>query len=110
TIELQKARNALSQLLGTPPGGLDELLAGRSQIPVAPPQIAAGIPAELLRRRPDIRHAELQAAAQCAEIGVAKGDLLPAFSLVGSVGTFSSDIARHSVGDLFTAHSLTYAA
>ncbi len=108
TIELQQAKNALGVLLGMPPGGIDEVLGGEADIPAAPAQVAAGIPAELLRRRPDIRQAELQAAAQCAQIGVAKGDLLPAFSLVGSVGTLSTDIGRASLGDVFTSKSVAY--
>ena len=58
----------------------------RAEIPVSPPQVIVGIPADLLRRRPDIRSAELQAAAQCAQIGVAKADLYPAFSLTGNSG------------------------
>ncbi|MEW6271492.1 MAG: TolC family protein, partial [Thermodesulfobacteriota bacterium] len=73
-------------------------------------QAAVGIPADLLRRRPDVRQAELSAAAQSAQIGVAKADLLPAFSLVGNVGTVSSDIGRGSLGDLFTTKSVAYAA
>ena len=56
--------------------------------------MTVGIPADLLRRRPDIRRAELQAAAQCAQIGFAKADLFPAFSLIGNVGTLATDIAR----------------
>jgi NodT family efflux transporter outer membrane factor (OMF) lipoprotein len=109
-MELRQAKNALAVLLGVPPGEADALLEGGSGIPVAPPRVAVGIPAELLRRRPDVRQAELQAAAQCAQIGVAKADLLPAFSLVGKVGTVSSDIGSASLGDLFTARSLSYAA
>jgi NodT family efflux transporter outer membrane factor (OMF) lipoprotein len=109
-IELQQSKNALSVLLGAPPGGLDEILNGESGIPLAPAQVAVGIPADLLRRRPDIRSAELDAAAQCAQIGVAKADLLPSFSLIGNIGTVSSDIGRNSLSDLFTAKSLSYAA
>jgi len=109
-IELAHAKNALSVLLGMPPGRIEEFLGGPSEIPVAPARVAVGIPAELLRRRPDIRQAELAAAAQCAQIGVAKGDLLPAFSLVGNVGTISANVGRASLSDLFTAKSLSYAA
>ena len=107
-MQLAQAKNALSVLLGMPPGQVDDLLAGPSDIPVAPPQVTVGIPADLLRRRPDIRRAELQAAAQCAQIGVAKADLLPALNLVGNVGTTASDIARASLGDVFTGNNLTY--
>src|SRR5262249_28192890 len=66
-IQLAQAKNALSVLLGMPPGPLDDLLAGPSDIPTAPEQVIVGIPADLLRRRPDVRRAELQAAAQSAQ-------------------------------------------
>lgn len=110
TVGLQKTRDALSLLLGLPPGGVDAFVGEEPDIPVAPPQVAVGIPADLLRRRPDVRQAELQAAAQCAQIGVAKADLLPAFSLVGNVGTLSSNIGSNSLSDLFTGKSLMYSA
>jgi NodT family efflux transporter outer membrane factor (OMF) lipoprotein len=107
-IELQQAANALSVLLGMPPSALDPVVDTSADIPAAPEQAAVGIPADLLRRRPDIRQAELQAAAQCAQVGVAKADLLPALSLVGNVGTLATDITQGSLSDLFTSKSLAY--
>jgi NodT family efflux transporter outer membrane factor (OMF) lipoprotein len=107
-IQLAQAKNALSVLLGNPPGPLDDLLAGSSDIPMAPEQVVVGIPADLLRRRPDVRRAELQAAAQSAQIGVAKADLLPTFSLTGNVGTLATDIGSSSLGNVFTRGSLHY--
>ena len=98
---IQKERHALSILLGMPPGQLKNRLKGGEGIPRAPLEIAVGIPAELLRRRPDIRSAELQAAAQCALIGVAKADLYPSFSLTGSFGFASTNLGGASVGDIF---------
>ena len=98
---LQKARHALSILLGMPPGRLKDRLNGTSGIPRAPLDIAVGIPAELLRRRPDIRNAELQAASQCALIGVAKADLYPAFSLNGAFGFAATNAGSASIGDIF---------
>ena len=68
----RQAQDALSVLLGTPPSDLSDVLAGSSGIPASPPQVVVGIPADLLRRRPDVRSAELQAAAQSAQIGVAR--------------------------------------
>ncbi len=109
-LERRQATNALSVLLGTPPAPLDDLLAATSGIPVAPETLAVGIPADLLRRRPDIRKAELKAAAQCAQIGLAKGDLLPAFTLAGSVGTLSTNVGHASLGDVFSAGNLAYSA
>ena len=76
-------------------------LAARG-IPTAPMQVAVGIPADLLRRRPDVRSAELRAAAQSAQIGVAKADLYPAFSLTGNFGFLSSDWSRYDLSDIFT--------
>ena len=107
-IQLAQAKNALSVLLGMPPGPLDDLLAGPSDIPTAPEQVIVGIPADLLRRRPDVRRAELQAAAQSAQIGVAKADLFPTFSLVGNVGTLATDISPSNLGNVFTRRSLHY--
>ena len=97
---LRQAKNALCILLGMPPGNLDHLLGDRSAIPQAPLEVAVGIPADLLRRRPDIRSAELQAAAQSALIGVAKADLYPAFALTGTFGFLASDVGRFGFGDI----------
>ncbi len=82
---LRQATNQLSILLGLPP---EELSArwGAAGIPAAPTEVAAGIPADLLRRRPDVRRAERQAAAQSAQIGIAESDLYPHFTLNGSFG------------------------
>jgi len=109
TIQLEQSKNALSVLLGMEPGRLDALIAGASDIPTAPARVTVGIPADLLRRRPDIRRAELQAAAQCAQIGFAKADLFPTFSLLGDVGTLSSTIGSASLSDVFTSMSFAYA-
>ncbi len=72
TIQLNQGLNALAVLLGMPPQPMDPLLAGSSGIPVPPDTVAVGIPADLVRRRPDIRAAELAAMAQSAQIGIAK--------------------------------------
>ena len=103
TLETQRrqARDALSVLLGMPPNDLGDLLDGPSAIPVSPPQVIVGIPADLLRRRPDIRSAELQAAAQSAQIGVAKAELFPAFSLIGNLVLLSTDLGTFKLSDMF---------
>ncbi len=106
----QQARDALSVLLGLPPGDLAEALSGAEEIPVPPPQIALGIPADLLRRRPDIRAAEFQARAQGAQIGVAKADLYPAFSLNGNFGFLSTNVGNFKLGDMFRWGARTYSA
>jgi NodT family efflux transporter outer membrane factor (OMF) lipoprotein len=102
---LQRAKNALSILLGQPPGGVEALLRGPHRIPSASRKVAIGLPAELLRRRPDIRSAELNAAAEGARIGVAEADLYPRFFLLGEIGVQASDAAR-----LFAPGSLFYTA
>ncbi len=99
---LRQAKNALSVLLGMPPSDLEAILGGPGRIPIPPPEVAIGVPAELLRRRPDIRAAELEAAAQSAQIGVALADLYPSFTLSGSVGLDASDFV-----DLFKPDSFT---
>jgi len=81
----------LSALLGRPPGNLEEDLKGPEKIPAAPAGVAIGVPAGLLRRRPDIREAERQAAAQSALIGVEKAVLYPSFFLDGTIGLGASD-------------------
>ena len=107
TAQLDQSKNALAVLLGMPPGALDQLLANSKGIPVAPDSVSVGIPADLLRRRPDLRKAELQAAAQCAQIGFAKADLLPAFTLFGSVSTVGTNVGR-GLDAVFNGASLAY--
>jgi NodT family efflux transporter outer membrane factor (OMF) lipoprotein len=105
--KLQGVQNALNTLLGQPTGALAELLAGPKEIPKAPAQVAVSLPAEMLRRRPDIRSAEMNAAAQCARIGVAKADLYPSFSIAGSIGLRSATNGPAST-NLFSADAVTY--
>jgi NodT family efflux transporter outer membrane factor (OMF) lipoprotein len=107
---LRQAKNALGILLGKPPVDLTDLLGEPGAIPAAPADVAVGVPAELLRRRPDVRSAEQAAAVQSALIGVAEADLYPAFSLAGSVGFQTSDTGDSSAGDLFDTDSLAFSA
>jgi NodT family efflux transporter outer membrane factor (OMF) lipoprotein len=108
---LVAARNRLCTLLGKKPGELDDLLpdevsneGGENGIPLPPGQIAVGIPADVMRRRPDIRQAERQLAAQSARVGVAKAELYPKFRLTGNL-SFSAANATN----LFTATSRSMA-
>jgi len=110
---LRQAKNALAILLGILPTEVQDILGPPKPIPTVPIEVAVGIPAELLRRRPDIRLAEFQAAFQSAQIGIAKADLYPSFSLVGSIGLQSSDKGgvrsnRANFSDLFTSGGITY--
>jgi len=99
--ELRQTQNALCVLMGMPPRDLSHLLGTKYTIPAPPPQVAVGIPADLLRRRPDIQSAEWRAAAQCAQIGVNKANLYPAFSISGSFGLQASDVAPFVLGNMF---------
>jgi outer membrane protein TolC len=85
-----------------PPDNLADFLNGSKGIPVPPPQVAIGIPADLLRRRPDVRSAELNAAAQCAQIGVAKADLYPAFSIGGFFGLQATTVSSSKLAQMFS--------
>ena len=96
---LRQAQNALAILLARPPGPLPEMEVGRERIPEADLGIIADVPADLLRRRPDVRAAELQMAAQSALIGVSESELYPAIALTGSVvlsATSIDGLAAHS--------------
>jgi NodT family efflux transporter outer membrane factor (OMF) lipoprotein len=102
-------------LLGQPPEDLDAKL-GDGPIPTTPSDVVVGIPADLLRRRPDVRRAERDAAAQAEMIGIAMAQLYPAFSVTGSVGYQAQDF-RHlfsqnafvgSVGPSFQWNVLNY--
>ncbi len=98
--QIEQAKNRLSVLLGERPGLLQEKLDKYTPVPVVPPEVALGVPADVLRRRPDVRQAEQELAAQTARVGVAVSDLYPKFTLNGSIGYDSL-----SAGDLITAGS-----
>ncbi|GBC61138.1 RND transporter [Desulfonema ishimotonii] len=100
---LEEALNRLAVLLGEQPGTVHDRLKMRRAIPVAPAEVAVGVPAETLRRRPDVRQAERSLAAQTARIGEAVADLYPKFRLSGSIGLESL-----SSGSLLSGDSHTY--
>ncbi|HSK30912.1 MAG TPA: efflux transporter outer membrane subunit [Candidatus Limnocylindria bacterium] len=85
-ISIEAAKNRIAILLGVFPGALESELGARKPVPEAPLEVAVGVPAETLRRRPDVRRAERQLAAQTALVGVATADLYPRFSLPGTIG------------------------
>jgi multidrug efflux system outer membrane protein len=84
---------ALSVLLARPPADLVDQLSRPGPVPLTPPEVPVGLPSDLLKRRPDIREAAAQWHAANAQIGVAKADLFPQFSLTGSVN-YQSDLLR----------------
>ena len=92
---LTQALNRLDVLVGEYPGALREELLEVKNIPSPPATIALGMPADLLRRRPDIRRAERDLAAQTARIGVATAELYPRFTLFGDLR-----LEAYSSGDL----------
>lgn len=99
---LAQAMNRLAVLTGEVPGALHDQLAARQPVPTAPEEIVAGVPADVVRRRPDIRAAERRVAAQSAQVGVATAALYPSFSLSGSIGLQSlsaSDVLDGSQTD-----------
>ncbi len=90
------AVSRIAVLIGQAPGGVKPLLEAVRPIPKGPEQVGAGIPANVLRQRPDVRSAERQLAATTAQIGVAKAQLLPQLNISGSLDTNAS-----SFGSLF---------
>ena len=101
-LNIERAQNTLSFLLGMPPSNMEAMLGKSRHIPAAPASVAVGIPADLLRRRPDVRAAEMAAAAQSASIGVSQADLYPSFALAGSLG-----LAGGTFSDLFDGGATT---
>lgn len=107
--------NNLCVLLGIPPIDLTAKL-GKGAIPKAPPEVVLGVPADLLRRRPDVRRAERDAAARCALIGVSEADFYPAVSIDGSIGyqaqvfskLFTPGALAGSIGPSFNWKILNY--
>ena len=99
-IEQRQAVDSLCVLLGMPPSELAAELGKPGRVPNVPATVAVGIPADLLRRRPDVRRAEQAAAAQSARIGVSVADLLPSFQLTGSI-----DFSAQKAADLFEGRS-----
>ena len=85
------AMHRLAVLTGRQPEDLLTQLATHGPIPVVPPEIAAGIPIDVIERRPDIRRAERELAAATARIDVARADLYPRVSLLGTFGHRSDD-------------------
>ncbi len=102
-LSLQQTKNSLAILLGRVPQDMNGLLTDVQPIPVTPAQIAIGMPQELIRRRPDIRIAERELAAQGAQIGIAISELYPQFQIGGSIGTG----AENDFSELFSTGSYT---
>jgi NodT family efflux transporter outer membrane factor (OMF) lipoprotein len=109
-ITLAQLKNVLSFLLGQSPRDVSDLLGGPGAVPAPPPEIALGMPQDLLRRRPDIREAERLLAAQSAQIGFAIADLYPSFQLGGAVQLASTDGDGNDLDDVFSSDGLSWDA
>jgi len=114
-IQIRLTTNRLCVLLGIPPEELQKRL-GAGAIPTAPQDVVAGAPADLLRRRPDVRRTEREAASRAAQIGIAEAEFYPAISLTGGIGAgaqqfshlFTSKAMTGSVGPSFQWNILNY--
>ncbi|MFW6105810.1 MAG: efflux transporter outer membrane subunit [Desulfovermiculus sp.] len=102
-IELQQSMNAMDVLLGSQPGTARQFLDGQGSIPLPPESVGSGVPADILRQRPDIRKAERELAAQTARIGMAEALLYPRLSLNGSFNYTAADL-----DDIFTSAARTF--
>ena len=105
---LQQFKNSLAILLGKPPFDISGLLGAGRPIPTPMSEVALGMPQDLIRRRPDIRVAERQLAAQSAQIGFAISELYPQFGIGGGIGTSVSTQGDQDFSDLFSADSFVY--
>ncbi|MFQ8890446.1 MAG: TolC family protein, partial [Bilophila wadsworthia] len=94
----------------TLPQGATPYAAERTAQSFIPLDIAIGVPADLLRRRPDVRQAEQEAAAQCARIGINKAALFPSFSISGFLGFQGSDVGAFTLRDTFSHNAFTASA
>ena len=114
-ILLRQSQDRLCTLLGIPPVDLQARL-GQQPIPTAPKDVVAGIPAQLLQRRPDVRRAERAAAAQAQQIGIAQADFYPQISIIGTLGysafnasqLFTEPSFNSSIGPSFQWNILNY--
>ncbi len=97
----RRFQNRLCVLLAVPPHDMSDEIAPSRGIPAAPAEVAVGIPAELLRRRPDVRRAEREAAALSARIGIAEAEFYPHIAITGTIG-----IESQYLSDLFHGDSL----
>jgi NodT family efflux transporter outer membrane factor (OMF) lipoprotein len=100
---IRQTQVALCILMGMPPQDIAEILGEPRPIPTPPETLTISVPAELLRRRPDIRRAERLLAAQSALIGIAAADLYPSFSLTGDIGLAAEHFSDLWRGDSFQA-------
>jgi NodT family efflux transporter outer membrane factor (OMF) lipoprotein len=100
---LIQQRNALALLLGRAPGPIEALAEAPAALPSLPLPASGALPAQLLLQRPDVRASAWQAAAQSAQIGMARADFYPAISLFGSFGWTGDSLDVTRDGTRFAA-------
>jgi outer membrane protein TolC len=93
--DLVAVANAISTLIGEPPGRVYRALVEAPQaVPVPPGHVALTVPADMLRRRPDVSAAEFRVAADLDRVGAARAQLYPLVRLSGTVGTSATNVDR----------------
>jgi len=114
-LQLRFATNRMCILLGIPPRDLVDVI-GVGAIPEVPADLVVGIPADLLRQRPDVRRAEREVAAQSARVGIATAELYPHIGITGTIGYQAENFSRlfseraftGTVGPVFQWNILNY--
>lgn len=115
--QLQRVRNSLIQLLGIAPTAIEQWLpSAPAPIPQLVGDFAHGIPADILRRRPDVRRADFNARAAAAQVGIARAEQYPSIQLVGSLRLRSTTVLPNEasptgssdLGDLFGSDALSF--
>lgn len=94
TVSMHETVNALSILLGVYPETIAPMLQRPGSLPSYQQIVPAGVPANLLRRRPDVVAAEAEVAMYASEIGIAKKDYLPTLTLNGTIGFQSTELNK----------------
>lgn len=93
--DLVAVANAISTLIGEPPGRVYLAFAEAPRaVPVPPTRVALAAPADMLRRRPDVSAAEARLAADLDRIGVARAQLYPLVRLSGTIGTSATGVGN----------------
>ena len=97
----RRAQNRLCILMAKPPEDISQMIHSPGTIPIPPAEVVVGIPAELLRRRPDVQQAERVAALQSARIGIAEAEFYPHIAITGTIG-----VQAQNFSNLFNSQSL----
>ena len=102
TAALAEAEHRLAVLLGQAPGAVRQTMAAAAPVPAVPDAVAAGIPADALGNRPDVRVAERRLAAETARVGQAVAARYPGFNLNASIALDALTLGGLDAGGIFT--------